>query len=384
MKYFAVGGVVLLYCAAELLPAYAEDADIAQEETSRIHSSASFAEIAVNPEAYQGQEIVVGGKVITARQYYDTTQIEVMQLPLGPGQEPDLNEALTQGRFLAFQKAGLNPVGIPPGTRITVVGEVAGSAVPDPDQTAAAYPVLEVKSLTVWPASEVSPLRPAPAQLPPAAIAPVMPYPEPPVVIDRYYYTTYWDPVLSVWAWRPFWVYPWWARPAIVVPPGAFIRPHRRHSIPFGPPPRRVGPQPPHFVPRHAPVIPGPRHIVPRVPSRIEPNRIVPPQFNRRPPDGSHAIPPQFNRGQAETPRSMPPQFGRRPSDGSQAISPRFNHRPSEVPQAMPPQFNRGQTDTPRSMPPQFGRRAPDGPRGDFRGGNGNGPGRPGRGPRPG
>ncbi len=173
MKLPAIRFMFLLYCAADLLPVYAEDAGVTQEETSQIHSSATFAEISANPEAYQGQEIVVGGKVIAARQYYDTTQIEVMQLPLGEGQEPQTNEALTQGRFLAFQKAGLNPVGIPPGTRVTVVGEVAGSAVPDPSQAAVAYPVLEVKTLTVWRAAGAAPPQSAQAEVPPAEDAPV-------------------------------------------------------------------------------------------------------------------------------------------------------------------------------------------------------------------
>ena len=91
LKYFAVGGVILL-CAASLLPVHAQEADVTQEEAAQIQSSATFAEIAANPVAYQGQVTVLGGKVITSRQYYDTTQIEVMQLPLGQGQEPNLTK----------------------------------------------------------------------------------------------------------------------------------------------------------------------------------------------------------------------------------------------------------------------------------------------------
>jgi outer membrane lipoprotein len=368
MKRSLIGFVLILLLGAFEIPANAEDIESAPAPPET-QSSVSFAELQANPEAYQGQEIVLGGKVITARQYFDTTQIEVMQLPLGPGQQPEPNQALTQGRFLAFQKTGLNPMTIPPGTFVTVAGQIVGSAVPDPAQTTAAYPVLEVKNLTVWPAA-----APAPAQMIPPAPADASP--TPPVsettIIDHYYYAPYWDPVVSVWFWRPFWVYPWWwTSPVIVVPPRlAIVRPF---PIPFGPPPRRFGPLPPQFIPRHGPVgvAPAPpigfpprpiAPIAPHVAPHVQP-RVVPPQFSRglpSPPEHVAPVAPSHDppvQQMVPPQQSIPPQFNRRSPE-----APQFNHRPAET-----PQFNRPSAQAPRA---EFrGSR----PSGSVQGGNGSG-----------
>ena len=114
MKKSAIVAFLMLFASAAATPAYSEEVNPAEQTVPSNLPPPSFAELQVHPEAYQGQEIVLGGKVMTARQYHDTTQIEVMQLPLGPGQQPEPNQALTQGRFLAFQKSGLPPRRIGP------------------------------------------------------------------------------------------------------------------------------------------------------------------------------------------------------------------------------------------------------------------------------
>jgi outer membrane lipoprotein len=304
-------------------------------------TSPSFTEVAANPGAYQGQEILLGGKVIATRQYYDTTQIEVMQLPLGPNQQPNPNQEFTQGRFLAFQKSGLNPMTIPPGTFVTVLGEVAGAAVPDPSQNAAAYPVLEVKTLNVWPAVGISQAAQAPPTTQPGApeppvdapygypplVTPVPPLPPQPLGVSPYYYTPYWDPYLSDWFWRPFWVYPWWAAGVVVVPPPFVIV---RHSpIPFGHP-RRFAPGTP-IIPRHGGFSPPTHNFAPGGPLRVDP-----PGRRFAPPSASANVAPQSPRSEPPVHRFAPPQF----------------HRDAQAPMHRdpPPQMN-------RSAPPQGGSR---------------------------
>jgi len=171
------------------------------------------------------------------------------------------------------------------------VGEIVGSAVADLAQTSSAYPVLEVKVLTIWRSAEPVPAQvvppavapvppPAVAPMPPPAIAPLTPPPETPGVMDPYY-TPYWDPAVGAWAWQPFWVFPWWARPAIIVSPSIVIV--RRHRVPFGLPPRRIGPS--QFVPRHGVGITRAPFILPPIrSSHVVPHpapRMVPPQFSR-------------------------------------------------------------------------------------------------------
>ena len=264
--------ILLFFGAVGMSPALADDP--------------GFTELQTNPEAYQGQEIVLGGEVITVRQYDDTTQMEIMQLPLGPGQEPQPNQALTQGRFLAFQKGGLNPATVLPHTRVTIFGQIVGSAVADPEHATIAYPVIAVKSLTIWQVAQ-----PIPAQLPQPAPPPVDILPPPiesAAVFEQYYWTPYWEPAVSVWSWRPFWVYPWWASPVVVVPPPrlGIVRPHPK---PFGPPPRKIVPLPPRFVPRHGPVLTPPSHsIAPLAPLHIKPG----PRY-RAPHQFSPPVPPR-------------------------------------------------------------------------------------------
>jgi outer membrane lipoprotein len=247
-------------------------------------SQPTVGELQIHPEVYRGQEIILGGQVISIRQDRETTQLEIMQLPLAEKNAPEANPALTQGRFLAFQKSGLSPAAIAPGALVTVVGTMVGSAVADPNETSVLYPVLEVKTLTVWSqpaAAEAAPTLGQPGYpiQPPYPTQPP-PLPDPSPMGSNFYYTPYWDSGLAVWYWRPFWVYPWWAH-AVFVPPSrvAIIRPH---AVPFGRPPhlgaRPHGRLPNYIVPPigHSRVLPAPGPRIGRPPSRSAPY-IVPP-----------------------------------------------------------------------------------------------------------
>ena len=77
----------------------------------------SFAEVRADPNAHQGRSITLGGEVLSVRQYRETTQIEVLQLPLSRTQEPLLDRAASQGRFLAFHTNGLDPKTLRPRDR---------------------------------------------------------------------------------------------------------------------------------------------------------------------------------------------------------------------------------------------------------------------------
>jgi outer membrane lipoprotein len=121
---------------------------------SQIDRGVSFAELKQSPEAYRGRMVLLGGEVLNARRLKDATRIEVLELPLSGGQDPVPDRTASQGRFLAFHKEFLDPATLPAGTRITIVGEVTGTATQPLDDTEYAYPTIDVKSLHVWPAYE--------------------------------------------------------------------------------------------------------------------------------------------------------------------------------------------------------------------------------------
>ncbi|MCS6289085.1 MAG: Slp family lipoprotein [Nitrospira sp.] len=118
---------------------------------ARVDRNLSFDQLKEAPASYQGRFVVAGGSVLAARRLKDATRIEVLQLPLDGSLEPTGRPIESRGRFLAFQKAFLDPAALPPGTRVTVVGEVTGAVTLVLDDIEYAYPALDVHAITIWP-----------------------------------------------------------------------------------------------------------------------------------------------------------------------------------------------------------------------------------------
>jgi outer membrane lipoprotein len=109
-----------------------------------------FAQVKTEPDSFKGQPVTFGGKVLSARRLKEGTRIEVLQLPLSSSSQPTADLSKSQGRFVALQKEFLDPATIPPGTFITITGEMAGSMTLPLDETEYSYPLLHVLSLRVW------------------------------------------------------------------------------------------------------------------------------------------------------------------------------------------------------------------------------------------
>ena len=86
----------------------------------------------------------------------DGTRIEILQLPLGSSLQPSLDRTQSQGRFVAVQQEFLDPATIPPGTFVTVTGDIGGSVTLPLDETEYTYPLVEVRSLRVWEPQETA------------------------------------------------------------------------------------------------------------------------------------------------------------------------------------------------------------------------------------
>ena len=127
---------------------------IPRELESQIDSSVSFPQLLASPAAYSGKTVVLGGEVLSAKRLQDGTQLEILQLPVQGDYTPAWRRSESQGRFLAFDRGGLDPASYPPGTRVTVVGEVTGERVQPLDDSDYRYPTVAVKHLHVWDAGE--------------------------------------------------------------------------------------------------------------------------------------------------------------------------------------------------------------------------------------
>ena len=108
----------------------------------------TFLQVKAAPDSFKGQLAVFGGKVLIARRQKDSTRIEILQLPLDRSLRPGYDLTQSQGRFIALQREFLDPATLPPGTRITVTGEISGSITLPLDETEYAYPVIDIKRTT--------------------------------------------------------------------------------------------------------------------------------------------------------------------------------------------------------------------------------------------
>jgi outer membrane lipoprotein len=169
--------LILIGCATSQTP---DDGSPANQVT--------FVQVKAAPDSYRGQSVIFGGEVLSARRLKEATRIEILQLPLDRSGLPGTDRTQSQGRFIAMHRDFLDPATIPPGTRVTVTGEVTGTMTLPLDETEYTYPVIEARHIEVLPPPETAELSRR--------------YP--------YYYTgpgPYWGPYGSPY-WRP-WPYRW-------------------------------------------------------------------------------------------------------------------------------------------------------------------------------
>ncbi len=121
---------------------------------TKIDSSLTFSSLLEDPLSHQGAVVLLGGEVLSAKRLTDGTRLEILQLPLDNSEEPVIDKTASQGRFLAFESAFLDPATLPPQTRVTLVGEVTGATNAHLDEMDYRYPTLKVKHLHIWPEPE--------------------------------------------------------------------------------------------------------------------------------------------------------------------------------------------------------------------------------------
>jgi outer membrane lipoprotein len=147
-------------------------------------SHVAYAQVKTATETYKGQAVTFGGKVLSAKRLKEGTRLEILQLPLTSSLKPTFDLSKSQGRFVAMKKDFLDPATLPSGTFVTITGEVAGSVTLPLDETEYTYPVLDIKTVRVWPKDEDGPAH-------------IRPYIGP---------SPYWGPY-----WYPYWrPWPYW------------------------------------------------------------------------------------------------------------------------------------------------------------------------------
>src|SRR6478609_3610140 len=123
---------------------------IPPELEEQIDSSVSFRDIQASPQALQGRTVLLGGEVLGARRVQDGVELEVLQLPVKDDDPPTERRTESEGRFFAIDRSAGDPASFPPGTKVTLVGVVAGEETRRLDESTYRYPIVEVKHLYVW------------------------------------------------------------------------------------------------------------------------------------------------------------------------------------------------------------------------------------------
>ena len=142
--------VVMLFAAAGLLSACSGAKVIPPELEEQIDRSLTFSDIQASPQSVQGRTVLLGGEVLAARRVREGVELEILQLPVKDDDPPADRRTESQGRFLALDRGGADPASFPPGTRLTLVGDVSGEDTRRLDESTYRYPTVDVKHLYVW------------------------------------------------------------------------------------------------------------------------------------------------------------------------------------------------------------------------------------------
>jgi outer membrane lipoprotein len=146
--------------AAALVLGCASSGVVPPSLKDQLDRTVTYGQLKESPDSYRGRLVVLGGEVLGAKRLKNGTRIEILQLPLGNSLEPGSERTASEGRFLGVQRDFLDPAIVPPGTRVTVIGEVTGGTVLPLDETEYTYPMLEIKHLKVWPRHDPMTSRP--------------------------------------------------------------------------------------------------------------------------------------------------------------------------------------------------------------------------------
>ena len=119
----------------------------------KVDSSLTFKGVSQNPDAYEGKTVLWGGRIIQVLPQDDTTYVEILQMPLGWREKPEEAYA-SEGKFLILIKRLLDLSDFDRGKRITVAGEIQGSAEREKIESLIEkdyrYPVILGEEIHLW------------------------------------------------------------------------------------------------------------------------------------------------------------------------------------------------------------------------------------------
>ena len=125
-------------------------AGISQQSRSKVTYTGTFSALQKTPDAYKGEVIMLGGRIIEAKTSSPLSELFVLQLALTASGRPDISDQ-SGGRFIVQSKQLFDPAIYQKDILLTVVGTLKGSKVLPIGGFKYAYPLVEPIEIKLWP-----------------------------------------------------------------------------------------------------------------------------------------------------------------------------------------------------------------------------------------
>jgi len=125
-------------------------AGISQQSRSKVTYTGTFSALQKTPDAYKGEVIMLGGRIIETKTSSPLSELIVLQLALGSSGQP-VDPDQSEGRFIVQSKQLLDPAVYQKDMLLTVVGTLKGSKVESIGGFEYTYPLVESIEIKLWP-----------------------------------------------------------------------------------------------------------------------------------------------------------------------------------------------------------------------------------------
>lgn len=122
---------------------------ISRQALSQVTYNGPFTAVQRNPSGHADEVLLLGGRIIENRTLDGSSELVVLQMPLGSGDRPRNIDA-SEGRFLVRSGQFLDPSIYENGRLLTVVGRLAGSESRKIGGLDYVYPIVEAGEIKVW------------------------------------------------------------------------------------------------------------------------------------------------------------------------------------------------------------------------------------------
>lgn len=131
---------------------------ISKQARSQVTHTEGFSVLQKDPTGHLGEVVMLGGKILESKASPASSEIALLQMPLGPGDRPEDGDR-SEGRFLLRSAQFLDPAIYRSGMILSAVGKITGSEVRPIGGLDYVYPIVEAIEIKLWP--ERSPGYPA-------------------------------------------------------------------------------------------------------------------------------------------------------------------------------------------------------------------------------